>query len=188
MGLLSNLLDKLVGTPIDATPEAVPPFEQATDRFGRGYWRTDLTTRDPNQELVPVSAAEERRKPEAGGANLIGSKSVWQERWGARFDDPDASRSYHLPVIDLDIPCRLVESSTKGHYHLYIDFPVEEGLYFKALDALADAGIVQRGYADKSAVKGQTCVRPPWLKKTPKERRPTYDWAEEHPVLMDYQF
>lgn len=67
----------------------------------------------------------------------------------------------HKPVIDLDLPCRLVESGTPGHFHLYIDREVEQTTYFRMLDVLADAGIVERGYAEVSRRKGYSAVRHP---------------------------
>jgi hypothetical protein len=71
----------------------------------------------------------------------------------------------HLPVIDLDMPCVLLDSSTPGHHHLYIDREVDEDKYFKLLDALVDAGLVQRGFAWAARKNGQTYVRKPGVRK-----------------------
>lgn len=71
----------------------------------------------------------------------------------------------HLPVIDLDMPCVLLDSSTPGHHHLYIDKEVDEDKYFKLLDALVDAGLVQKGFAWSARKNGQTYVRKPGVKK-----------------------
>jgi len=72
---------------------------------------------------------------------------------------------YHQPVIDFDIPVRLVPSSTPGHSHLYIDTPTSGAAYFQLLRALVDCGYVQPGYADASERRGHSDVRLPWIKK-----------------------
>lgn len=65
----------------------------------------------------------------------------------------------HAPVIDIDLPCRLVPSRTKGHFHLYIDASVPDVVYFDMLDAMARAGVVQRGYARASRDRGASFAR-----------------------------
>ena len=72
---------------------------------------------------------------------------------------------YHQPVIDFDIPVRLVPSSTPGHSHLYIDTPTSGVAYFQLLRALVECGYVQPGYADASERRGHSDVRLPWIKK-----------------------
>lgn len=73
----------------------------------------------------------------------------------------------HKVVLDIDLPCRLIESSTPGHYHLYIDTPVPWIGYRNLLDALAAAGIIQPGYANASRDRGYTRLRLPWIRKRP---------------------
>lgn len=73
----------------------------------------------------------------------------------------------HKPVIDFDVPVTLVPSGTPGHSHLYIDVPVNAHFYFKMLDAMADAGVVERGFANLSRERGFGSVRVPWKPKTP---------------------
>lgn len=67
----------------------------------------------------------------------------------------------HLPVIDLDLPCKLVPSGTPGHFHLYIDKAIPFALYRKMLDAMAEAGVVQWGFADATRERGYGSVRHP---------------------------
>lgn len=74
----------------------------------------------------------------------------------------------HMPVLDIDLPCRLVPSSTLGHFHLYIDVPMEQEPYLRLVDALAEAGIVQKFYAEAARLRGATFVRPPWVTKPPR--------------------
>lgn len=72
---------------------------------------------------------------------------------------------YHYPCIDIDIPVRLVPSSTPGHSHLYVDEPITWDTYKNLLVALADAGIVEEGYLNASLKQGGTTVRMPHVKK-----------------------
>lgn len=71
----------------------------------------------------------------------------------------------HAVVLDLDVPAYLIPSSTPGHSHLYIDVEIEEELYFKLLDVLAEARVVEAGYVGASKRRGSTCLRLPWVKK-----------------------
>lgn len=89
-------------------------------------------------------------------ANIVTSEGADDSLMGAR---------YHLPVLDVDVPCVLVPSTQPGHWHLYIDQAVEEGAYFAMLDALADAGIVQTPWVTASKNRGYSAVRLPWVKK-----------------------
>lgn len=53
----------------------------------------------------------------------------------------------HMPLIDIDdIPVRVVPSSTPGCSHLYIDKKMGWRQYEKLLEALTDAGVVEREY------------------------------------------
>lgn len=74
-----------------------------------------------------------------------------------------ASYTLHYPAIDIDLPCRLVESETPGHFHLYIDFPVTWRQYKNILHHLADAGIIEWGYYEASVKRGATFLATePW--------------------------
>lgn len=65
----------------------------------------------------------------------------------------------HMPVLDFDFPCRLIPSRTKGHWHLYIDMQVNWPALRNVLLALADAKIIQKGYADACIERRMTLVR-----------------------------
>lgn len=73
----------------------------------------------------------------------------------------------HVLVLDIDHPSWLVKSTTEGHYHLYVD--VKDGIewtkYGTLLLALADAGVIEQGYADASIARGHSDVRLPWIRK-----------------------
>jgi hypothetical protein len=66
----------------------------------------------------------------------------------------------HRPLLDLDFPCRLIESQTPGHYHLYLDgVKVSHEHWKNVLRALAQAGIVQERWADNMRLNGAVALR-----------------------------
>lgn len=67
----------------------------------------------------------------------------------------------HAFCIDIDHNCELVQSKTPGHYHLYIDIEIEEKSYFDMLDAMAQAGVVEHGYARMSRKHKASVLRLP---------------------------
>ena len=71
----------------------------------------------------------------------------------------------HNLVIDVDWPVHAIPSSTPGHFHLYVDKLIPWEKYKALLQALADAGIVEAGYAAASIDQGFTTVRAPWVRK-----------------------
>lgn len=73
----------------------------------------------------------------------------------------------HTLVLDIDHQSWLVKSTTEGHYHLYVDVPggIEHNLYMALLGTLADAGIIEQGYARASRTRGHSDVRLPWVQK-----------------------
>lgn len=75
----------------------------------------------------------------------------------------------HRPVIDMDFPVRVLESSTPGHSHLYIDKRVTWSDYVKLLEVMAEIGLVEPGYVSASKDRGFTALRLPWIKKDPRD-------------------
>lgn len=73
----------------------------------------------------------------------------------------------HKFVVDVDFPVTVIESSTPGHSHLYIDFTMEKDVYFELLAAMVKAGLVEEGYVGASESRGFTSLRLPWVKKDP---------------------
>src|SRR5690606_29587737 len=53
---------------------------------------------------------------------------------------------HHAPVLDFDVPARLVPSSTPGHHHLYIDVECSWEDYKALLVAMERCGILEEGY------------------------------------------
>lgn len=111
----------------------------------RRFYKADLTQVNLEQDRKPVSEEE---------ANLVSSESA-------------TNPGLHLPVIDIDFPAKLVPSTTPGHFHLYLDRPVEWDKYLAVLNAMADAGLVEPGYASCSKARGASFVRKPGVKKQP---------------------
>lgn len=72
---------------------------------------------------------------------------------------------YHTPMLDLDYSVRVIESSTPGHHHIYIDKPVLWKHYKNVLIALRDAGLIEEAFADVSIKRKSTHLRPPWVEK-----------------------
>lgn len=71
----------------------------------------------------------------------------------------------HSVMLDIDIPAKLIPSSTEGHSHLYIDKEMSWREYRKLLRALMKAGIIEKGYYEVSVKRKATHLRLPWVKK-----------------------
>lgn len=70
----------------------------------------------------------------------------------------------HLPVIDLDFPCRLVSSQTPGHFHLFLDgVLLSTAQHRLLLQVLAQVGICQQAWVNGSyrTPHGAVAVRLP---------------------------
>lgn len=91
--------------------------------------------------------------------------------------DWDVDAPVHRPMLDIDFPAALVPSSTPGHFHLYLDKPMPAKKYFDLLVALAEAGIIEEGFANASIERGYTSLRLPWVKKPPVENTDVYGLA-----------
>lgn len=74
-------------------------------------------------------------------------------------------RKRHVPVLDIDVPHLLVDSSTPGHSHLYIDVPMSWWRYRMLLRQLAKCGIIEKGYYKASVGRKHTSARLPWVDK-----------------------
>ncbi|ALJ19561.1 hypothetical protein [Microbacterium sp. No. 7] len=71
----------------------------------------------------------------------------------------------HKIVLDIDLPAKLIPSSTEGHFHLFIDKEISELAYFGLLEALRNVGVLEDGYVSASLARGHTAVRLPWVRK-----------------------
>lgn len=75
----------------------------------------------------------------------------------------------HKPVIDLDFPCRLIPSSTPGHFHLYIDEEMSWEACLQMLEGLLNAGLIQQGWYDGAVAAKRMTVRHPDFPKSKEE-------------------
>lgn len=81
-------------------------------------------------------------------------------------ENPHEPSGMHKPVLDIDLPVKVLESSTPGHHHLFIDKRMTWEQYKKLLDVLAEVGIIEEGYSRVSqGSRRHTAVRLPWVKK-----------------------
>lgn len=65
----------------------------------------------------------------------------------------------HSPALDIDVPIRLVPSSTPGHHHLYIDTEMSWKDYKRLLRVMARCGILEEGFVRASIDRGSTMLR-----------------------------
>lgn len=113
----------------------------------RLYWRADLGSaeRHYNDGWLSDSMINQEREPATpDDANLVSSLTA---------------SGRHMPAIDIDLPVRVVESSTKGHFHLFIDKEIDTEHYWQILRALYEAGIVERGFYELSVARGASFLR-----------------------------
>lgn len=109
---------------------------------------------DLSQDRDPMN--DKRKKVADGEGNLFSSELVGQT-------------GYHVPTLDIDLECELIESTSPGHFHLYIDKPMSWEDYYHLLSVLLDVGIIQKGFFDLSIARKATFLRKPGVKKQPGE-------------------
>ena len=86
-------------------------------------------------------------------------RNPWDENW--RLEP------LHQIVIDVDHPAHLVESSTPGHHHLYVEVGdgIPQSAYFEWLRASEKIGLLEPGYVRACIARGHSDVRLPWITK-----------------------
>lgn len=99
----------------------------------------------------------DREEADLAQANVVSSelRPVWN------LDDR------HIVALDIDYSAHLIESSTAGHYHLYLDVPggVAHDDYMELLALLGRIGVIEKGYAEVSIKRGHSDLRLPWVHK-----------------------
>lgn len=148
----------LYGEGMDITPA---PIEKAATAY-LGSFSSERHEPDPTFDL--------------GGRRALAiiQSADGEVRTDAAIEEADVVSSelgngLHAPCIDVDVPMRIVPSTTPGHGHLYIDVAMDWEQYIAILEALAAAGVVERGYVMASEFRKGTHVRLPWVKKAPEE-------------------
>lgn len=71
----------------------------------------------------------------------------------------------HTPVLDIDIPCVYMPSSTEGHGHLYFQTVIPWDKYVRLLTVMGECGILEEGFVSASIAKEFTALRLPHIKK-----------------------
>lgn len=153
LGNCAQLLDP--DPPVPATGAPLPDVTPRRAVRLNGNIRAPLSLDGPDPEWdATINDAE---VCELAKANILTSEA--QGRPGI-----------HKFMIDVDLPVVVMPSSTPGHWHLYIDVDIEWERYVALLRALAEAGVIEVGYARASIKRGYTSLRPPWIAKREDER------------------
>jgi hypothetical protein len=82
----------------------------------------------------------------------------------------------HMPAIDIDFPVYAVQSDTPGHSHLYINRQLPWEAYVKLLHAMAEAGLVEKEYANMSEARGASFLYMPGKGNGPKREKASSDY------------
>lgn len=128
---------------VDAVPSGYPHPLYAVEKYA-------MTDGYSNWEDEKVVSKGDTHHP-ISGAQIISSQI-------GRGD-------LHTVMLDVDLPVKAIESSTPGHFHLYIEHPMTWRQYKKLLRALAAAGIIEKGYYKMSVRRKHTALRLPGIKK-----------------------
>lgn len=96
-------------------------------------------------------------------ADIITSQRKVMNGLSTLHENP--ARTQHSIVLDIDVPCELVRSSSGGNSHLYIDARASWDAIEVMLDALQAVGVLQPGYVAASKARKFTAVRLPWVHK-----------------------
>lgn len=118
----------------------------------RAYHRNGLTGDDPS----------------GGPLEEVEPWSLEQNLWGSELVSPPAR---FAPIIDVDgdgdgnAVLRLVDSSTPGHQHLYVDKALTSTEQYYIVHGLYRAGLMGQREWDHFLENRQTFARPEWIKK-----------------------
>lgn len=99
---------------------------------------------------------ESLRETSIEDANLISSDTGLNTLSG---------KTWHYPMIDIDMPMQIVASSTEGHGHLYIKKLMMWDDYLELLKVMTEVGLVQPGVLKAAKHNKRTCLRLPHIKK-----------------------
>ena len=118
----------------------------------------------PVNEALVLSSQTARVRP--------ATVDLFMGEWGEAVDatpmsgeETTPTEYLHRPVLDIDVPARLIPSTTPGHHHLYLDIDMTWEKYEALLKALASAGVIEQGYLLAALNRRATFVRLPWVAK-----------------------
>jgi hypothetical protein len=162
------LFNRLSGGP-DTLPSGTPlTARQQLLTWLQGPVATPVPVREsplPGQELQIVKFEKdygEEYETRTATTSLESATSISSRVMGGAASP---MTEMHKPVLDIDMPVKAIESSTPGHYHLYIDKELSWEDYELLLRTLAAVGIIEPGYLDASVMRQHTSVRLPWVRK-----------------------
>ena len=103
------------------------------------------------------------RQPSVAYKNLVSSKT---------------EAGTHMPILDIDIPHLVEESSTEGHSHLYLDVEMSHWRWVALMIGLRISRVIEPGFFIWSMRRGQNFVRLPEVRKRGEDEwtKPTYGW------------
>lgn len=129
------------------------PQERAAKFPGiqRLFFSSEAVARNESYDGNGAQIIDAPRMTAEADANLVGSQTD--------------HAGIHMPVLDLDFPARLEPSSTPGHFHLYLDVPLDWNEYTDMLTSLQRVGVLEDGFVGASLAKGGTFVRKPGVLK-----------------------
>ena len=96
-------------------------------------------------------------------SNIVGSE-VLSPPVSRKIGDPIPEPN-HKPVLDIDLPVWVRESTTPGHYHLIIDKEMPWDDYKRLLNVMCDVGILEPGFVKAAISRGASWIRTPWTEK-----------------------
>jgi hypothetical protein len=145
---------------------AIKDLHSAVINFGLG---------DSEAEDLGVEKIYQDNVPLDDGANSIGSYIIGSAEPTEEQSDPwddrtlkmvlDKTQGKHRVLLDLDVPHVYVPSTTAGHGHLVIDVSLGWTDYMKLLIQLSSIGILQEGFVNATAKRGETWLRAPGIMK-----------------------
>ena len=101
-------------------------------------------------------------------SNIVGSEVRNSD--SSKFTLSEATSGHdtmHKPVLDIDMPVWVKESTTEGHFHLIIDHEMPWRDYRKLLIIMKEVGILEKGFVDAALSRKGSWIRTPWTKKRP---------------------
>lgn len=144
-------------------------------------WVTDSTVEEAHADGVKPDEVD-LTEANVIGSLVKGSASSDGDDWADKLLGNKWEGGRHNLLIDIDRPAELVESSTPGHYHLYVELFGGEGAhwedYVAFLHAAAKIGLIESGYAYASQARGYTALRLPWVSKHEPSNSP---WPADKP-------
>lgn len=84
------------------------------------------------------------------------------------------------------VPVRWVPSTTEGHHHVYVDWPIEWEKYALMLGHLYNSGVIERGYWNASEARKMSFVRMPHVKRPPRKPVMAPSYQDDEPFLLGY--